>query len=159
LVLGGGSTFESTINRPTFTAVYSAQNPHLSDRSTMADKGDPNPSTAAGGATSSSSASTAAMLNQPIVIDCGSSSMKAGFAGGTKPKVCVGIVAIVAVPMLMPMTMMIMLCLSPFSHLFVQMNIAILIQGIHRNQSWARQTPTRHARWRPRGGRAAAAAG
>ena len=29
----------------------------------------------------------AAMLNQPIVIDCGSSSMKAGFAGGTKPKV------------------------------------------------------------------------
>jgi hypothetical protein len=66
----------------------------------MADKGDPNPSTTAiggGGATSSSaSASTAAMLNQPIVIDCGSSSMKAGFAGGTKPKVC--LVATVAVP-------------------------------------------------------------
>ena len=33
------------------------------------------------------STSAAAMLNQPIVIDCGSSSMKAGFAGGTKPKV------------------------------------------------------------------------
>ena len=31
--------------------------------------------------------SAAAMLNQPIVIDCGSSSIKAGFAGGTKPKV------------------------------------------------------------------------
>ena len=26
-------------------------------------------------------------LNQPIVIDCGSSSLKAGFAGGTRPKV------------------------------------------------------------------------
>lgn len=50
---------------------------------TMADK-DPKPTTA--GATAS--ATTAAMLNQPIVIDCGSSSMKAGFAGGAKPKVC-----------------------------------------------------------------------
>jgi len=40
-----------------------------------------NPSSAGG------STSAAAMLNQPIVIDCGSSSMKAGFAGGTKPKV------------------------------------------------------------------------
>jgi len=29
-------------------------------------------------------------LNQPIVIDCGSSSLKAGFAGGTRPKVTVG---------------------------------------------------------------------
>jgi len=40
-----------------------------------------NPSSAGG------NTSAAAMLNQPIVIDCGSSSMKAGFAGGTKPKV------------------------------------------------------------------------
>lgn len=47
---------------------------------------DPNPST--GGAASSSAA--AAMLNQPIVIDCGSAAMKAGFAGGTKPKVTIG---------------------------------------------------------------------
>ena len=37
-----------------------------------------------GGAASSSAA---AMLNQPIVIDCGSASMEAGYAGGTKPKV------------------------------------------------------------------------
>jgi len=37
--------------------------------------------------TTGGSTSAAAMLNQPIVIDCGSSSMKAGFAGGTKPKV------------------------------------------------------------------------
>jgi len=50
----------------------------------MADN-DPNPSS--GGAASSSAA---AMLNQPIVIDCGSASMKAGFAGGTKPKVVIG---------------------------------------------------------------------
>jgi centractin len=35
-------------------------------------------------------AAAAAMLNQPIVIDCGSATMKAGFAGGTKPKVKVG---------------------------------------------------------------------
>lgn len=37
--------------------------------------------------TSGGAATAAAMLNQPIVIDCGTSSMKAGFAGGTKPKV------------------------------------------------------------------------
>ena len=30
---------------------------------------------------------SASMLNQPIVIDLGSHSIKAGFAGGTKPKV------------------------------------------------------------------------
>lgn len=30
---------------------------------------------------------SASMLNQPIVIDVGSHSIKAGFAGGTKPKV------------------------------------------------------------------------
>lgn len=29
----------------------------------------------------------AAMLNQPIVMDCGTATIKAGFAGGTKPKV------------------------------------------------------------------------
>eukprot|EP01082_Thalassiosira_pseudonana_P006712 g5960.t1 g5960 contig20:510984-512640(-) len=39
---------------------------------------------------SGTASSAAAMLNQPIVIDCGSASMKAGFAGGTKPKVVVG---------------------------------------------------------------------
>ena len=52
---------------------------------TMADN-DPN-SSGGVGANTTVSATTAAMLNQPIVIDCGSSSMKAGFAGGTKPKV------------------------------------------------------------------------
>jgi hypothetical protein len=55
---------------------------------TMADKGDPTLSTATSGGGGGATATTAAMLNQPIVIDCGSSSMKAGFAGGTKPKVC-----------------------------------------------------------------------
>ncbi len=56
---------------------------------TMADN-DPTITIAAGGGgvgATAASATTAAMLNQPIVIDCGSSSMKAGFAGGTKPKV------------------------------------------------------------------------
>ncbi len=33
------------------------------------------------------SSSGAAMLNQPIVMDCGTATIKAGFAGGTKPKV------------------------------------------------------------------------
>ena len=46
---------------------------------------DNNPTEGSGG--SSAAAAAAAMLNQPIVIDCGTSSMKAGFAGGTKPKV------------------------------------------------------------------------
>lgn len=32
-------------------------------------------------------AAAAAMLNQPIVMDCGTATIKAGFAGGTKPKV------------------------------------------------------------------------
>ena len=60
-----------------------------SDDETMADN-DPNSTTAVGGGgvgATTASTTTAAMLNQPIVIDCGSSSMKAGFAGGTKPKV------------------------------------------------------------------------
>lgn len=30
------------------------------------------------------------MLNQPIVMDCGTATIKAGFAGGTKPKITVG---------------------------------------------------------------------
>jgi len=30
------------------------------------------------------------LLNQPVVIDNGSSAIKAGFAGGSKPKVCFG---------------------------------------------------------------------
>ncbi|KAL9179280.1 hypothetical protein ACHAXT_008570 [Thalassiosira profunda] len=47
---------------------------------------DAGPSAPGGG----SSSAAAAMLNQPIVIDCGSSSMRAGFAGGTKPKVTIG---------------------------------------------------------------------
>mmetsp|Transcript_18334 Transcript_18334/g.32785 ORF Transcript_18334/g.32785 Transcript_18334/m.32785 type:complete len:427 (+) Transcript_18334:109-1389(+) len=51
----------------------------------MSTDNDPTPSS--GGASSSTAA---AMLNQPIVIDCGSASMKAGFAGGTKPKVVIG---------------------------------------------------------------------
>ena len=40
------------------------------------------------GAEGSSGARAAALLNQPIVIDVGSCSTKAGFAGGSKPKVC-----------------------------------------------------------------------
>jgi len=36
------------------------------------------------------SSSGAAMLNQPIVMDCGTATIKAGFAGGTKPKITVG---------------------------------------------------------------------
>lgn len=56
----------------------------------MSSDNDPNiPSSSAGGGGAASSAA-AAMLNQPIVIDCGTSSMKAGFAGGTKPKVTIG---------------------------------------------------------------------
>ncbi|KAL7529216.1 hypothetical protein ACHAXR_002854 [Thalassiosira sp. AJA248-18] len=51
----------------------------------MSTDNDPNAPSAGG-----SASSAAAMLNQPIVIDCGSASMKAGFAGGTKPKVVVG---------------------------------------------------------------------
>jgi actin-related protein len=34
-----------------------------------------------------SKSSSTSMLNQPIVIDVGSHNIKAGFAGGTKPKV------------------------------------------------------------------------
>jgi hypothetical protein len=55
--------------------------PSLQEMST-----DNGPTTSSSVATSAS-ASTAAMFNQPIVIDCGSATMKAGFAGGTKPKV------------------------------------------------------------------------
>ncbi|KAL7493080.1 hypothetical protein ACHAWT_003279 [Skeletonema menzelii] len=41
-------------------------------------------------ADSAPSSSGAAMLNQPIVMDCGTATIKAGFAGGTKPKITVG---------------------------------------------------------------------
>lgn len=34
------------------------------------------------------SSSAAALLNQPIVLDTGTGTTRAGFAGGTKPKVC-----------------------------------------------------------------------
>jgi len=51
----------------------------------MSTDNDPNPSSDV-----ASASTAAAMLNQPIVIDCGSASMKAGFAGGTKPKVVIG---------------------------------------------------------------------
>jgi len=47
-----------------------------------------NPKSPVRGGASSSTA--AAMLNQPIVMDCGSATLKAGFAGGTKPKVSIG---------------------------------------------------------------------
>lgn len=43
-------------------------------------------STSAGG----SSSSAAALLNQPIVMDLGTATIKAGFAGGAKPKVVIG---------------------------------------------------------------------
>ena len=33
------------------------------------------------------SSSAAALLNQPIVLDTGTGTTRAGFAGGTKPKV------------------------------------------------------------------------
>jgi hypothetical protein len=46
----------------------------------MSSEGDNAPTTSSGAA--------AAMLNQPIVMDCGTATIKAGFAGGTKPKVC-----------------------------------------------------------------------
>ena len=46
----------------------------------MSSEGDNAPTTSSGAA--------AAMLNQPIVMDCGTAIIKAGFAGGTKPKVC-----------------------------------------------------------------------
>ena len=46
----------------------------------MSSEGDNVPTTSSGAA--------AAMLNQPIVMDCGTATIKAGFAGGTKPKVC-----------------------------------------------------------------------
>lgn len=49
----------------------------------MSSETDPN-------APSGGTSSNAAMLNQPMVIDCGTASMKAGFAGGTKPKVSIG---------------------------------------------------------------------
>ncbi|KAL3811059.1 hypothetical protein ACHAXA_004570 [Cyclostephanos tholiformis] len=52
---------------------------------------DSGPTSAIGGISTSASVSAAAgMFNQPIVIDCGSATMKAGFAGGTKPKVLIG---------------------------------------------------------------------
>jgi hypothetical protein len=40
-----------------------------------------------GGGKTASSASSGLMLNQPIVMDIGTSSIKAGFAGSSKPKV------------------------------------------------------------------------
>ena len=36
---------------------------------------------------SAGSTSTGALLNQPIVMDIGTDTTKAGFAGGSKPKV------------------------------------------------------------------------
>ena len=53
------------------------------------------PTTATGSGGGMAAASSATMLNQPIVIDCGSAAMKAGFAGGTKPKVRRGTMTIV----------------------------------------------------------------
>jgi len=46
-----------------------------------------------GGAVSkgAGSGSGAVLLNQPIVIDTGTGSVKAGFAGGSKPKVSWGL--------------------------------------------------------------------
>jgi hypothetical protein len=38
--------------------------------------------------TEKGSGSSSALLNQPIVLDVGTASIKAGFAGGGKPKVC-----------------------------------------------------------------------
>ena len=36
-------------------------------------------------------AGSSLLLNQPVVIDNGTSTLKAGFAGGSKPKVCMNI--------------------------------------------------------------------
>jgi len=47
-------------------------------------------SSEADNAPSSLGVAAAAMLNQPIVMDCGTATIKAGFAGGTKPKITIG---------------------------------------------------------------------
>lgn len=129
----------------------------------MADK-DSNPTTAGAAA----SATTAAMLNQPIVIDCGSSSMKAGFAGGTKPKVCcamhcrwsklacsLGSWAANHV-VVSSLAFIIHPSISHAVAAIIRNYYYQIIQGVHRNQGRARQAPTRHARWRTRRGRAEA---
>jgi Actin and related proteins len=46
-------------------------------------------SSTASAATPSSAAAAAALLNQPIVMDIGTATIKAGFAGGAKPKVSI----------------------------------------------------------------------
>jgi len=45
---------------------------------------------AEGDAPAASANQASAMLNQPVVMDCGTASIKAGFAGGTKPKAVIG---------------------------------------------------------------------
>jgi hypothetical protein len=45
--------------------------------------------------TEKGSASSSALLNQPIVLDVGTASIKAGFAGGGKPKVCILTIVII----------------------------------------------------------------
>ena len=44
------------------------------------------------------SSSAAALLNQPIVLDTGTGTTRAGFAGGTKPKVRVCVHLIPSIP-------------------------------------------------------------
>eukprot|EP00557_Chaetoceros_sp_GSL56_P012516 CAMPEP_0176486518 /NCGR_PEP_ID=MMETSP0200_2-20121128/5608_1 /TAXON_ID=947934 /ORGANISM="Chaetoceros sp., Strain GSL56" /LENGTH=473 /DNA_ID=CAMNT_0017883219 /DNA_START=331 /DNA_END=1752 /DNA_ORIENTATION=- len=48
------------------------------------------PKKGASSSSSAPSAAAAALLNQPIVMDIGTATIKAGFAGGAKPKVVIG---------------------------------------------------------------------
>ncbi len=53
----------------------------------------PPPSTttgSSGGGTGGSTTTSSSLLNQPIVMDIGTSTTKAGFAGGSKPKIVIG---------------------------------------------------------------------
>ena len=60
---------------------------HLSFGSLLSTPGS-NMSDKSGKDAAAPSSSAAALLNQPIVLDTGTGTTRAGFAGGTKPKVC-----------------------------------------------------------------------
>ena len=90
------------------------------------------------------STSAAAMLNQPIVIDCGSSSMKAGFAGGTKPKVS-------DEPTLISLANIIVTSFLSNKYLYIIVSIFIIyILGNNRDKSRPSKTSASNARWSTR---------
>jgi actin-related protein len=96
----------------------------------MSSKNEPS---STGGTTSSLVA--VAMLNQPIVIDCGSASMKTGFVGGTKPKVSV---------------QMLLMGMHSFKHnVSNSFHLIDHFKGGNWNQSRLRQTPLSCARQCP----------